>query len=125
MELYVRILSKTNPGKPYLCAQLHKAGDVIVVCPDNHEWGLAELSSPEHVIVCVPGVLADDLSSLTVEELDRGAGQSRVLQRRGFRVDIDKLPPAPLPLPRLGPFTLAQLMAASYRVTPLRDPNVM
>ncbi len=87
-ELLLRVVDKTHPD-PILDASQTKAGDVIVVCDDNHPWGKQELTSPAWRILRVPGPKEDYIGLLAPEPGDRLTNQ--MLQRRLFKIDVSKM----------------------------------
>lgn len=95
MELYIRKVEKNA-----LSLEVHRAGDVVAMCPDGWEWGSGELGSEEHVIVKVPSADPDDYGYLTSPNPDR-------VQRRSFRVQLEGLP---------NPCTVLQLLGALIEV---------
>lgn len=113
-ELLVCVVSKTHHD-PYFDCKRPKAGDVIVVMPDGHEWGRAEIENQDWKIVRVPGVSVDQASVFTSPEIDDDPSQpSRVLQYRAFAFDMTAEPQ-----------NYAELMDAQIRKSKLHDPNVM
>lgn len=90
-ELLLRIRSKTS-SDIYKDVRLTKRGDVIVVCPDGHQWGTQELTNPDWRIVRCPSITVAEAEALLVEE----PGDpliNRMLQRRWFYYDLTKLSP--------------------------------
>ncbi len=98
---------------PYTDAQCWKAGDVICVLEDGHEFTKAELTHPGWKIVKLPGVPASAALSFEAKELQTDQ-PSRVLQKRMHRLDLTKKIK-----------TLDDLMAARVRKPRLSDPNVL
>lgn len=131
-ELLLRVVDKINPDCHYMDAACHKAGDVIVIVPANWQWGKAEISNQEWVILYVDGP-QEQLQQLLSPEVDTDPqNPSLVLQRRGFRIDFAKLPKryrnanrkAGM-VKRWGMFSLAEIEAVRYRVQPRSDANIL
>ena len=90
MQLLVRIKDKVG-SDPYHDARLTKRGDVIVAVPDDHQWGLAELSNPEWRIISCPGMTNEEAQALLQEE-PGDERTNKMLQRRAFKLDLDNFP---------------------------------
>jgi hypothetical protein len=92
-QLLIRIRDKVNPDDPYSCAKLHKAGDVIAILPYDQEPGREERSNPDWLLLKVGGEYAmEECVSLTTPQLHNDPGsRNRMLQKRGFRLDINSL----------------------------------
>lgn len=91
-ELLVRVIDKINHDDPYLDVQCTKRGDVIVIVPDGHVWGVMEQLDPQYRIVKLPGVPVDDVASLIAPEPETDPqNPNRMLQRRLFRLDLDNM----------------------------------
>lgn len=107
-----------HSADPYHDAQCWKAGDVICVLEDGHEYGKAELAhvaAGEWQIVKLPGVPARDALSLEAKEPESDpSNPSRVRQRRMHRLDLTK------PIK-----SHADLMSARVKKPALTDPNVL
>jgi hypothetical protein len=54
-ELLIRLHPKWNQDTQLQHGSTHP-GDVIAACDDNWRWSAAELTNPEWLIVCFPGV---------------------------------------------------------------------
>lgn len=88
-ELLVRVVDKVNTD-PYLNVKLTKRGDVIAICPDNWGWGSEELSNTDWRIISLPNVTETQAASFLAAELDTDPlNPSKMLQRRGFKLDLD------------------------------------
>ena len=88
-EMIVMAIDKVNAESPYLDAQCYKRGDVIAIKEDGHPWSDEERNHPRWKIVKIPGVAASRLSAFIAEE----PGDRKVtpmLQRRGFKFDLDE-----------------------------------
>lgn len=95
-EIFLRLVSKVNTD-PLLDAQCTKRGDVIVVVPDNHPWGNAELNNGECVIVKIPKVSISQASPFLSPELETDIlNPNPVLQKRGWTFNINNVPPSVL-----------------------------
>lgn len=68
-ELLVRIVDK-NPGK----RGASRAGDVIFIAPDGHQWGKDETTNPVWRIIQLPGVSPDSLKGLMEPQTTLGGG---------------------------------------------------
>lgn len=92
-QLLIRIRDKINPADPYSCAKLHKAGDVIAIMPYDQEPGREEIANPDWLIIKVAGEDAmEECASLTTAQLHNDPGsRNRMLQKRGFRLDLECL----------------------------------
>lgn len=92
-QLLIRIRDKVNSADPYADAKLHKAGDVIAIMPYDQEPGREELRNPDWLIIKVAGEDAiEECISLTTPQLHNDPGsRNRMLQKRGFRLDIEAL----------------------------------
>lgn len=135
-ELLIRIRDKVN-ADPYLDAKCTKRGDVIVVLEDGWGWAQGELTNPDWRILRVPAVTVGQAAAFVTPEVDTDpAHPSRVLQRRGFRINLegiaingawtawiaDDTRAAPA---RTLSATLAQLTALRVKKPALIDPNVL
>lgn len=115
-ELLVRVTSKTSED-PRFDVKLTKAGDVIVVAEDGHEWGRME-GPPDYRIVRVLGVPAVEFASLTAPQpaLAESLGHASMLQARAFGLDMAALKDV---------MTREEVMAARIRKGYLQDPDVL
>lgn len=93
MELLVRVVDRgPRNDDPTIDCKLTVAGDVIVYKPDGLDWGLEEIKNPEYRIIHVPDMSEELAQSLVAEEIPTNAKvPSKVLQRRGMRLDIVQL----------------------------------
>ncbi len=90
-ELLVRVVDKVNRDSIYLDVACTKRGDVIAICVDGWQWGKEELANPDWRIVRLPGVDPEDLSGLLAPERDVDPkNPSKTLQRRAFKLDLDR-----------------------------------
>lgn len=98
-------------------AALTKAGDVIVVVEDGHEWGRME-GPPDYLVVRVPRVPAVEFASLLARQpaLVDGMDHVGMLQARAFRLDLAALKPV---------MTRDEVMTARIRKAYLQDPDVL
>jgi hypothetical protein len=116
-ELLVRVVDKIGDD-PYHDSKCSKRGDVIVVMPDGHQWGRAELLDP-FLVLRLPLVSSAAGESFLGREHDTDpTNPSLTLQRRAFRLDLDALPSDPSAM------TDADLLALKRRKPALSDPNV-
>jgi hypothetical protein len=115
-ELLVRVVSKTSDD-PRFDAKLTKAGDVIVVAEDGHQWGRME-GPPDYRIVRVPGVPAVEFASLVARQpaLADGLDHESMLQARAFGLDMAALKEV---------MTRDEVMTARIRKGYLQDPDVL
>jgi hypothetical protein len=93
-ELLVRIKDKVGEDI-YKDCQLTKRGDVITIQEDGWEWSTAELKNPEWQIIKYPKVSVESLAHFLAPEVDTNPDpkqQSKTLQRRMIKLDIDNLP---------------------------------
>ena len=127
MELYVRIFDKPFPEghDPVKAAKLGKRGDVIAAFPNGHEWGRAELASPEHIVIRTAITQAEAEALLAIEPGDRTT--NRMLRKRAFRLDCDALE-----LDYTGQRTAVRVSksapavrAAKQQKEPLQDPSLI
>lgn len=84
-ELLVRVRDKDSRGIDQRVLQ-HMAGDVVVIMPDGHQWGSAEVSNPDWRIFKVPGSEAAwaDMMLVRFDALNAG-----MTGRRLNRFDVD------------------------------------
>lgn len=132
-EMLVRVVDKVN-SDPYLNAKCTKRGDVITVQPDGWVWGKEEQKNPAWRIVKLPGVPVSQASAFLSPEIETSPeNPSRMLQSRGFRLDVDNLPASVVPVmadaKRRNPtartrLTTHDLAALKIAKSPLADPNV-
>jgi hypothetical protein len=115
-ELLVRVVSKTSDD-PRLDAKLTKAGDVIVVAEDGHEWGRME-GPPDYRIVRVPGVPAVEFASLIARQppLADAIDHADMTQARAFWLDLPGLRDV---------MTRDEVMSLRMRRGYLQDPDVL
>lgn len=129
------VVDRVHPD-PYMDVQNFKRGDVIVVEPDGHVWGTDELSNPDWRILKLPNVSVLQAQSFLSEEVDTDPQKpSRMLQKRGFKLDVDAatLPAAVktwlLDKTRAAPtftvnFTPAQFITFKKKRDRRADPNI-
>lgn len=89
-ELLVRWVDKRNPD-PVLDSKRFQAGYVIDIKEDGAVWGSAELNNPEWCILRAPGVPADMCMNFMGRQLPTEPGTHRMLQRRAFRLDPERI----------------------------------
>jgi len=91
-EILIRVKDKINKDDFYLNLQCTKRGDVIAVCPNNHEWGSEELRSPDWRILRFPAIPEEKFHQFLSAEIDIDITQpSKTLQRRQIKFDLDTL----------------------------------
>lgn len=89
-ELVVMVVDRLHPHDVYLNAAAYKRGDVIEVRPDGWPWGTEELAHPDWRILRIPDLTVSEASALLAEERNTDpAHQSRTLQRRAFKLDLE------------------------------------
>lgn len=115
-ELLVRLVDKVNDD-PRLDAACTKAGDVIVVAEDGHDWGKKE-GPPMYRVVRVPAVAPVAFAGLLARQPARGdaVDHAGMLQARAFGLDLAALADV---------MTAEQVMAARLRKLYLADPDVL
>jgi hypothetical protein len=89
-QLLIRIRARLSAGDPYADVKQHKVGDVIALIPYEQEPGREERSNPDWLLLKVTGEDAiEECTSLTTPQLHTDPGsRNRMLQKRGFRLDI-------------------------------------
>ena len=133
-EFLVRVIDKINQDIYVDCGCL-KAGDVVAICPDGWGWGNDELTSPAWRIVAIPAVAVVQAQAfLATEPAIDPNNPSKMLRRRGFRIDYSLLPAAwqtwiadstrAVPIKSYGG-KVTQALALKVAKTPLVDPNVL
>ncbi len=88
-ELLVRIKNKVPDNDPRAHLFLRE-GEVVAVCPDEHEWGSNEKNNPDWIILKLPNITEQEASVM----LGRHVGDmpnGELPQRREFRIDLEKL----------------------------------
>lgn len=131
-QLLIRIRDKINPDCPYRCAKLHKAGDVIAIMPYEQPPGREERSNPDWLLLKVSGEDAiEECTSLTTPQIGNDpSSANRMLQKRGFRLDLDALKAATKELfhweskQQFADIPIEIIMLAKVAVPMLPDPNV-
>lgn len=130
-EMLVRMIDKVNED-PYLDAQCTKAGDVIVIMPGQHQWGRGEALEGHYGIFGVTAPVRDVMHFMSPEIETNPAEPSRVLQRRGFYLDLWTVPSRAQSVTRAGltydvhgPFSLEEIHSYRRQRAPLSDPNVL
>lgn len=88
-EMIVMAIDKVNTESPYLDAGCYKRGDVIIIQEDGWPWSEEERNHPRWRIVKIPGVPASRLSAFMASEPGDRV-QNPMLQRRGFKFDLDE-----------------------------------
>lgn len=66
----------------------YQPGDVVVIMPDGHPWGRAELD-PATFLILRSDITAQDEAELTAPALNE---DDTFLHRRAKRLDLSKLP---------------------------------
>jgi len=84
-EALIRIVDKVQPDKSK-AERLLRAGDVVVICPDEWPWSAIERTNPEWRIIRV-NVLATTVNTLLAKAADPLARR-----RREWRIDFSLLP---------------------------------
>lgn len=105
---------------PYIAAKSFRLGDVISILEDNHEFGKEELNNPMWRIISCPDATIIEAQAYLSQEVETDPqNPSRVLQRRGYRFDLSKLP--------IDSDTISKdtLHNARYKVTALSDPGIL
>lgn len=71
----------------------YKRGDVVVVMPDGHEWGVKE-GLPNFVVLKIPGVDPERIRPLVEPQDDDDAGNavSDTFRRRRWKLAIASIP---------------------------------
>jgi hypothetical protein len=133
-EFLVRVTDKVN-ADPYLDCQCTKRGDVIVVQEDGWAWGSGELTNPHWRIVQAPNITVSAATAFLGPELAIDPqNPSKMLQRRGFKLDLTLLPAqwagwvaddTRAQPTKLFNGTGAQVLALKAKKPVLVDPNVM
>jgi hypothetical protein len=134
-ELLVRWRSKHSDDL-YRDVQLTKRGDVIEACEDGHDWTPAELTNPDWRILKVPGLTWNEANALKSSE-DGDPTTNKMLQRRGFYIDVSSLTlpqsfidwvrddTRAAPTFTIGPAALATLRSLVVRKQPVSDPAII
>lgn len=91
MELLIRIVDKPLSGNAETDVKRTRAGDVIVAMPDGHVWGKEEVRNLEWRIVRIPGMRLAEADALIRPEIPEAFGDTRLLRRRQFSVDLEQL----------------------------------
>lgn len=98
-ELLIKAIDATHPDPEIDKAGCYKAGDVVVVMEDGHEWGRKE-GLPNFVVLKIPGADPERIRDLVnpQKEDDTGAVQldedqrPRIFRRRKWRLLVSNLP---------------------------------
>ncbi len=123
-ELLVRVVDKPLSGKPEVDCHRTRRGDVIVAQADGAGWGTGELTSPDWVILSVPGMSLEEGLALTVgDPVD--ASTTRFPHKRLFRLDLDALGVAQGRDRVRQQVSVQQVRAARARKPSIVDPNVI
>jgi len=86
-ELLIRVTDKRNDNCPYADAKCLRAGDVVVIVPDGHEWSAQEMAHPHWRILKLPGL--NNLDDLLHPQADPDrANPSYMLHRRHRHLDL-------------------------------------
>lgn len=136
-EIIFFVRDKFNPEDVYADVKCYKRGHVIMVKPAGWPWTELELTNPDWRILKLPNVTEAQAASLVAHEIPTDPQKpGKMLQRRGFKFDLDDVN---LPNPikswladdtraqqfRSSNFTAAQFLAFR-KPMPLRvDPNVL
>ena len=133
-EFLIRVTDKVNDD-PYLDAQCTKRGDIIVIVEDGWAWTKEEQTNPHWRILKAPSISVDAASAFLAPEIPTDPkNPSRMLQRRGFKLDISLLPEQWVSWigddKRAQPTkqfngTGAQLLSFKVKKQPIADPNVL
>lgn len=127
MELLIRIRDKKSDD-PYLDCQLTKRGDVIVYRPDGWEWSNAERTNPDWIIIQVP--ISDAVAQSLCEPEPGDPKLNKMLQRRGFKLDLDNPPKAVVDAIKNyngNPIVVTKAVIDNLKKqkTELQDPNII
>jgi hypothetical protein len=95
MELLVRIVDKTS-ADPASNIQLTKRGDVIAYHEDGGEWGTAERSNPEWIILGVTGMTTAQADSLLQPETPPADNPQQPVMKRLYALDLDAMGSVPV-----------------------------
>ena len=68
-----------------------KAGDVVVIVPDGHQWGREEVSNPDWRVLQLPGLAAEALSDTTEIRMNERNGRPTARRLRYFDVSDEWL----------------------------------
>jgi hypothetical protein len=115
-ELLIRVHDKVG-SDIYQNAQLTKAGDVIVVMPNEWTWGFVERSHPDWRLLRVPTLTLSEGQIFLGAEPNRDPQvRSRVLQRRAVTLSLEALVQADP--------TLVTWLANDRRTTPIQSTRL-
>lgn len=89
MDILFRTKDKVNQNDETLDVKCLKRGDVVVVVPDDHNWGEQELANPDWRIVKAPNLSEADTADFTDPEDDFDADP--MSQRRKWMIDLDNI----------------------------------
>ena len=92
-ELLVKAVSAVHADPVKDLRGSYKRGDIVVVMPDGHAWGLQE-RLPTFVVVRIPGVTVEQARRFADSEgtVDPFTAQLNVTRRRRWRIRWDNLP---------------------------------
>lgn len=85
-ELLVRLIDNHHPDPVKDARACYKRGDVVVVKPDEHEWGKKECP-PDFEVVKIPGAKMEDYLHLIFPKTD---AKGEMSARRYYKYDLDK-----------------------------------
>lgn len=86
MEILLRVKDKNTKNRKEFDWVATKRGDIIVVMPDGHLWGTAELSNPEWRIIRLPGVPWEVSFDWAEPAIHQG---SHVSLARKYRINLE------------------------------------
>jgi hypothetical protein len=133
-EFLIQVVDKTN-ADPYLDVKNIKRGDVIALVEDGFVWGKNELDNPSWRILQAPNISVSAASTYLSPEVDVDPQHpSRMLQRRGFKLDLFLLPAqwaawvaddTRAQPTKLFSGTGAQILALKVKKPVVADPNIL
>ena len=89
VDILFRNRDKVNPNDETLDVKCLKRGDIVVVVPDNHNWGKQELINPDWRIIKAPNLSEADTADFTDPEDDFDTDP--MCQRRKWMIDLDNV----------------------------------
>lgn len=123
-ELAVMIVDR-SVDDPYVDVKAYKTGDVITIQEDGWPWSAAELTNPDWRIVHLPNVsVSQAMAFVSAEPETDPQNPSRMLQRRGHRLDLTSLTLNANVRTTLS-LNFGQLMARKVKRAERQDPNVI
>ena len=92
-ELLIKALDATNRDPVKDARGCYKAGDIVLVKPDHHQWGEAE-AEPVFVIVRLPGISVEECEAKYLQpiysktQINPATGEFAIEVRRAFSFPI-------------------------------------